>query len=144
MVSISLINVSKIILNIIKKNIQHNPCDLTKEIDAYIHDNTYKSCTINNVKEIDKWCRIEAGLNEIPIQSDEGVTFEEIIYNMEIGKRFYAKYLKDKNQYYGSLDFQQSCSLYYDVVNYLYNLDSDDYKNFMQEYFDYYHKLSVS
>ena len=63
---------------------------------------------------------------------------------MEIGKRFYAKYLKDKNQYYGSLDFQQSCSLYYDVVNYLYSLDSDDYKNFMQEYFDYYHKLSVS
>ncbi|MET3037459.1 hypothetical protein ABXT08_15220 [Chryseobacterium sp. NRRL B-14859] len=127
-----------------KKNIQYNTCDLAQEIDTYMHDNTYKSCAINNIKEINKWCSIEAKLNEIPIQSDEGVTFEEIIYNMKIGKKLYAKYLKDKKQYYGSLDFQQSCSLYYDVVNYLYNSDSVSYKNFMQEYFDYYRKLGSS
>ncbi|WP_267281709.1 hypothetical protein [Chryseobacterium luquanense] len=102
--------------------------------------NTHKPCAINNIKEISRWCSIDAQLNEIPIQSDEGVTFEEIIYNMDIGKNFYSKYLKDKNQYYGSLDFQQSCALYYDVVSYLYDLDYTSYKNFMKKYLDYYQK----
>ncbi|MCX8533193.1 hypothetical protein OEA66_12605 [Chryseobacterium sp. KC 927] len=123
-----------------KKNSQYNYCNLQQYLNNYMDSNTHKPCAINNIKEISRWCSIDAQLNEIPIQSDEGVTFEEIIYNMDIGKNFYSKYLKDKNQYYGSLDFQQSCALYYDVVSYLYDLDYTSYKNFMKKYLDYYQK----
>lgn len=113
-------------------------CYLKNDLMSFMDSLDVNRCPLINHKDIIRWCEIDLHLNKIPIKADDGVTFEEIIYNIDSTRIIIGSYLKNEQQYYGSLSFKESCSLYYDIINYLMTLSKNDYDVFMANYFKYY------
>lgn len=102
----------------------------TKKIEGCLSDTDYVL--------IDRWCKMEKRLHDVDITSDAPVSFESVVYNMPEGKSFFRPYLTDTAQYYGSLDFQQSCALYYDVLTYLSKANPEEADAFLEKYYRQY------
>jgi hypothetical protein len=67
---------------------------------------------------------------------DDELIFEQIINDIPETKRLIRKYLKDPKQYWGSLDENHSCKLYYDVLSYLLTLSDEKRIEFFRQYFN--------
>ncbi len=124
-----------------------NICSISEELMNYattpIENNLNKCITIDTLKRLHKWCKANKKLHSVDITSDDGVSFEEILYNMNQGKIFFTPFLKNKSQYFGSLDFNQSCKLYYNVVEYLAKASESENDSFFREYFNVYEKIKL-
>lgn len=126
-----------------------NYCALTHYIIKFYQNPIYLSeinerLTSKDVDLIKRWCSIDEKLNSISLSKDEwqGISFEELIYRMKGGTKFYKPYIKHKDQYYGSLDFDQVCHLYYDVLLFLTYADPDTENDFFSDYFKTFQKLT--
>ncbi|HMR81717.1 MAG TPA: hypothetical protein PKE30_01245 [Niabella sp.] len=91
----------------------------------------------NGVRALVKWCENEVFLNALlksPLNSKGKVYFEELMDELPKTKEILKKYLKKQNQYWGSLDVEQSCNLYYDILLYLQSLDEKQRLMFFRSY----------
>lgn len=97
-----------------------------------------------NFKKLEQWLKNDILLSSILDNNlDDQVFFEELIYQIPETKNILTVYLKSPEQYWGSLDANQSCKLYYDVNLYLTNLKPIERINFFKKYFDAACKLSI-
>lgn len=104
-------------------------------------DGNKQTLIINKLK---MWLRNDALLSGILDDNlYDGLDFGEIIANMPVAKVFMKKYLKDPHQYWGSLDANQSCKLYYDVTVYVLTLNREERLMFLKQYFDTAFKVSL-
>lgn len=65
-----------------------------------------------------------------------GLEFGEIVNSIVETKPLLDQYLKDPKQYWGSLDLNQSCKLYYDVLLYSTSLNQQNRIRFFTSYFN--------
>lgn len=88
-------------------------------------------------KSLARWCENEALLNTLlksSLNNNGKVYFEELIWELPEMQNILKKYLKTKEQYWGSLDVEQSCSLYIDVLFYLQSLGEKKRSQFFKSY----------
>ncbi len=74
------------------------------------------------VEPLTRWCENEQLLNIVlnsKLNNEAKIYFEQLIWETPDTRHLLKKYLKTDEQYWGSLDIEQSCSLYYDVLLYL-------------------------
>lgn len=93
---------------------------------------------------IERWCLLSLKINSIPLSNDEttGVLFEELIFNMNNGAEFFKPFITHKDQYWGSLAFNQICRLKYDILSFLTYTDIETETAFFSDYFQTFQKLS--
>jgi hypothetical protein len=72
--------------------------------------------------------------SSLAIKSDD-LFFNEIIDEIPNTKSIITRYLKDPRQYWGSLDENTSCKVYYDVLLYLGGQNKRERQSFFREYF---------
>ncbi len=94
-------------------------------------------------ERISLWCENDIILNIILNSklNDKNLFFEELISETPHTKHLMNKYVKFKGQDWGSLDINQSCELYYDVLQYLANLNETERLDFYEKYFSTSFKL---
>lgn len=109
------------LLNKIKKSIREFN---SKQQDLFIY-------------KIREWCEVYSILI-YPFRTNDKITFEEIIYNVEKSRNIFMKYLDNKNQTWESLSTYQSNSIYYDFMNLILGMDQKQqviyYSKFFQKY----------
>ncbi len=62
--------------------------------------------------------------------------FHEIIANIKTTEHLVNKHIYTKEQYYGSLSTSQVNVVYYDLMNYLFHLNSFEKLDFFKSYFE--------
>jgi len=117
--------------------------EYTKSNDSLIYvvqKNLRKESEINRNKIIHKltiWLKDDILLSAISDGNlSENLFFLEIIDKIPETKSLITKYIKDPRQYWGSLDENQSCEIYYDLQRYLLKLSDLERIKFFRKYFD--------
>jgi hypothetical protein len=86
--------------------------------------------------KLGQWLRNDVLLSSVLDDNlKQGVYFEQLVSEIAQTRPLLKQYLTDPKQYWGSLDANQACKLYYDVLNYLLTLDESRKLVFFKEYF---------
>lgn len=121
---------------ILEKKISTDEYHLTENITSHLAKMS-SATRSQNLKKLEQWLKNNVLLSSILDNNlDDQVFFEELIYQIPETKNILAAYLKSSEQYWGSLDTNQSCKLYYDVNLYLTNLSPVKRAFFFKKYFD--------
>jgi hypothetical protein len=89
------------------------------------------------LNDLENWLKNDILLSSIMNNNlSNGMYFEEIIYKIPETKSLIQIYIKNPNQYWGSLDENQSCKIYFDVCNYLTGLKPNNRIKFFKLFFD--------
>jgi hypothetical protein len=95
------------------------------------------------IHQLKYWLKNDALLSGVIDNLNEDLTFGEIISNLPETQVFLKQYLTAPGQYWGSLDADQSCKLYYDVTGYLLTLNDEKRITFFKQYFEVACKISL-
>jgi hypothetical protein len=109
---------------------------LMNSIETHLHNisKTERQLTLD---KLEMWLRNDLLLSSILDDNlSEDVFFGQIISQIPETKPLLENYLKDPKQYWGSLDENQSCKLYYDVNKYLMAIDQKERILFFKKYFN--------
>lgn len=100
--------------------------------------------TKRDVDLIARWCLMDKKINSIPLSKDKvsGVLFEEVVFEMQNGAKFFQPFIKNKNQYFGSLAPDQVCNLYYNILQYLTFSGCKSEEEFFSDYFQTFKEMS--
>lgn len=98
----------------------------------------------NLLQRLEVWLKADAVLSSVlDDHLSNGLYFGEIISKISETKPILQMYLINPNQYWGSLDENQSCKLYYDVNVYLISLDSRKRLLFFKKYFEVASEIAI-
>lgn len=128
---------------IVEKKISTDESHLIESVTSHLAKIS-SATRSQNLKKLEQWLKNDILLSSILDNNlDDQVFFEELIYQIPETKNILTVYLKSPEQYWGSLDANQSCKLYYDVNLYLTNLKPVERINFFKKYFDTACNLSI-
>lgn len=98
---------------------------------------------IDLLNKLDKWLKNDMLFSSVLNDNlNEDVFFEEIIYTIPDTRPLIQQYLTNPNQYWGSLDENTMCKVFYDVCIYVLKLNDRDRINFFRNYFNIAGKLA--
>jgi hypothetical protein len=98
---------------------------------------------VDLLNKLDKWLKNDMLLSSILNGNlSEDVFFEEIINTIPVTRHLIQQYLTSPNQYWGSLDENAMCKVYYDVCIYILKLNDSNRIDFFASYFSIAAKLA--
>jgi hypothetical protein len=98
------------------------------------YQNSKGQVSVDSVK-VKTWLENDVLLSSsLAIKADD-VFFNQIIAELPATKTIITGYLQSPRQYWGSLDENTSCKIYYDVLLYLTSKDQQERRLFFKEYF---------
>lgn len=104
------------------------------KVEAFLTSRTDRASVI---AALEKWCENDKLLNVVinsQMNANGTVYFEEVVSLMPQLQNLLKKYIKSKDQYWGSLDVSQSCKLYFDVLIFLQQLNEKERLKFFKLY----------
>lgn len=117
------------------------------QIDSLLLNKEEEFLILNKVKnnkvilaDIKKWTEIEKMLNFPSKDNFSSEVFTHTIYDLKETKFLFKKFLQSSTQDYSSLDENQKGEIYFDTINYLFNLPENKLGSFFAQY---YYKIKI-